>query len=274
MTHLLSLEQSPGRIRFIFRGEWVDDGAVSVLKRPPGDKESIEAKWMAWDEMQLLAEKKGGGASTSSLSLKDPWLRGHEPLTFYGMLERCKKTGSVPGLPVKRMDRKEVGVTGAFFGRESSNGSTGLTVHGRAAILTHLRCRLLVCDRTEQTIAVDATTKQFPLSIVEDQNNITLRELVHAMIESFGGTRQHQVRLLRVDHFIHSNGREATLTVFPVLFFDSSDKESLSGSTSWVLVEDLSDRFERKLAQAALSLGSGENDMCNLDLLRSNEGPK
>ncbi len=54
MTHLISLEQSPGRIHFMFRAEWIDEYAKyldshgstlkSVLKCPPGDDDSIESR--------------------------------------------------------------------------------------------------------------------------------------------------------------------------------------------------------------------------------------
>ena len=200
MTHLLRLEQSPGRIRFIFRGDWRDDGdptADGFLKCAPGDAESIEAKWWTWDEMRHFEGRKRGERTPLYLQQKgrpagepvtDPWLRGREPLTFYGMLERARRENeAVPGLPVRTMnlsggkhyDPQEAEVTGAFFGRAKNNSTTvnriqGPTHHGRAALLTHLKCRLLVYDDSRKIIAVDAETMALPSAVVHDQHDTTL----------------------------------------------------------------------------------------------------
>lgn len=310
MTHLISLEQSRGRIRFIFRGEWIDDyrgdcdgqkgksnEPKSILKRPPGDKESIEAKWISWDEVQELKDtrkrEKDSLLSNEPLSMDDPWLRGHEPLTFFGMLEASARNGSDPGLPVHRItfsgEHKEWGavkeevVTGAFFGRIHSNKSIGLTLHGRAALLTHLKCRLLVYGEGRHKIVVDTATNAFPLSPVYDQNEITLKELVDAVISDYvemvpSGSRGnndelHRVGLLRVEHIIHGNGREATLTVFPCLCLSAIEEVRFDNranpAMSWVSVEELGDDIERKLVKA---VQSGEC-VQRLHILRDNEGP-
>lgn len=315
MTHLISLEQSRGRIRFIFRGEWIDDsrgdcdgqkgksnGPKSILKCPPGDKESIEAKWISWDEVQEIKvkdtrkRKKDKLLSNGPLTMGDAWLRGHEPLTFFGMLEACARNGSSPGLPVHRItfsvehnERREGGaveeevVTGAFFGRIHSNKSIGLTSHGRAALLTHLKCRLLVYDEVRHKIVADTATNAFPLSYVYDQNEITLKELVDAVISDYvkmipSGSRGnedelHRVGLLRVEHVIHGNGREATLTVFPCLCLSAIEEVRLDNRTNralnWVSVEELGDDIERKLVEA---VQSGEC-VQRLQILRDKEGP-
>lgn len=175
MTHLISLEQSTGRVRFIFRGEWIDDcdcldnsdnqtadaskdEPKSVLKCLPGDDDSLEAKWISWDEVQCLEEMERIEKNKTTLleSMSDFWLRGHEPITFFGMLERSeRKNTSVPGLPVHKLNlhdenidndhQEEEVVTGAFFGRmQCTKKATGLTLNRRAVLLTHLKCRLLV----------------------------------------------------------------------------------------------------------------------------------
>lgn len=317
MTHLISLEQSPGRLRFIFRGEWIDDFVdncddqtatsnepKNILKCPPGDKESIEAKWLTWDEVQCLKERKRGKQeksqpSTAVQSMSDPWLRGHEPLTFYEMLERSwQENGSVPGLPVHMMnlsgehdDQQEEEVTGAFFGRmrsssNKSNRGSGLTYHGRAALLTHLKCRLLVYDNIQQQIALDTATKMLPSSFVHDQNEMTLKQLVDGMIAELVALpsednrekqEQYQVGLLRVEYVVHGNGREATLTVFPFVCLSSTDgvflSESANETMSWVSGEEISDTLERKLAKTVLSEGSGKSINFSLNILRDEEGP-
>jgi len=316
MTHLISLEQSPGRLRFIFRGEWIDDFVdncddqtatsnepKNILKCPPGDKESIEAKWLTWDEIQYLKERKRGKQETSQYiavqSMSDPWLRGHEPLTFYEMLERSwQENGSVPGLPVHMMnlsgehnDQQEEEVTGAFFGRmrnssNKSNRVSGLTYHGRAALLTHLKCRLLVYDAIQQQIALDTATKMFPSSFVNDQNEMTLKQLVDGMIADLVALPsednrekqgQYQVGLLRVEYVVHGNGREATLTVFPFVSLSSTDgvflSESANKTMNWISGEEISDNLERKLAKTVLSERSGESINVRLNILRDEEGP-
>eukprot|EP00585_Thalassiosira_rotula_P003454 CAMPEP_0196143916 /NCGR_PEP_ID=MMETSP0910-20130528/14015_1 /TAXON_ID=49265 /ORGANISM="Thalassiosira rotula, Strain GSO102" /LENGTH=432 /DNA_ID=CAMNT_0041405425 /DNA_START=221 /DNA_END=1519 /DNA_ORIENTATION=+ len=324
MTHLLSLQQSRGRLRFIFRGEWIDDvgdcdneTAVSddepksILKCLPGDEESMESKWLTWDEIQCLEEKKGkkgGKRATSQLQptntskavqcFSDPYLRGHEPLEFYGMLERSwQENASVPGIPVHMMDfskelkaQREEGVTGAFFGRmenTSNKSNQTLIVHGRrAALLVHFKCRLVLYDMNQQRIALDAETKKFPSSHVKDQNNVTLKELVHGMIKGFvtrprkedrENKKHYRVGMLRVEHVIHANGREATLTVFPVVCFSPADGVHPTGradrALNWVSGEEIGDNLERNLAKAVLAEKSGENNVCSLSILRDKEGP-
>jgi hypothetical protein len=60
MTHLLALQQTPGRIRFIIRGKWLDESPrrKSSLKLLPGDVDSIEAKWVKLDEVRCLQKAK------------------------------------------------------------------------------------------------------------------------------------------------------------------------------------------------------------------------
>ena len=104
MTHLLSVQQSFGRVRFIFRGEWFDD-SNTALKLPPGDGESIDAKWVTVDEVKSLPVNRRSKNHTPSVTSgqwgEHPWLRGHEPITFFEMLKRrWAKDESVPGLPV------------------------------------------------------------------------------------------------------------------------------------------------------------------------------
>jgi hypothetical protein len=93
MTHLIFLEQSPGRMRFIFCGEWIDeyvenlDGHGSTLKSvlqcPPGDDDSIESRWITWDEGQCLHEQNQIGCSNfpTIQFISDPWLRARLSVT-------------------------------------------------------------------------------------------------------------------------------------------------------------------------------------------------
>lgn len=74
----------------------------SILKQFPGDKDSIEATWITWDEIQHLEKRKprrrdksalhpkgtAGSSSSKIQSMSDSWLRGHEPLTFFDILEQ------------------------------------------------------------------------------------------------------------------------------------------------------------------------------------------
>jgi len=298
MTHLLSLEQTPGRIRFIFRGEWVDNidtsndetGASiepkSVLKLPPGDKESIEAKWITMDEVLHFEERKRHGINKPPPTLKsisDPWLRGHEPITFFGMLEFAdQKDRSVPGLPVHnnimRDDNDQKEVVGAFFGGTSfssgiPNSPTDPLYYGkRAALLTHLKCRLLVYDETQQMFAIDDTTKMFPSSFVKEKNE-TLSDLVGGMIKEFSTTdnnnKKNQTGLLRVEYVKHENRREATLTVFPFVRLRTI-RESAKDTIDWISVQEISDDLERKLAEAMAGIQNGKH---YLNVLRDREGP-
>ena len=302
MTHLLSLEQTPGRIRFIFRGEWVDDckdNCDSILKSQE-DEESIEARWVTWEEVQRLKGNKRGGREkiqlqeetsaaslTEQLSMNDPWLRGHEPLTYFGMLEENMRNGSIPGLPVHKIDfsaehidQQETEVTGAFFGRMHQSDKVVALTHGRrAALLTHLNCRLVIYNKMRQSVAVDTATNTFPSSIVIDQNEMTLKQLVDGMIADLEVLpseeyckEQNQVGLLRVEYIIHGNGREATLTVFPAV--DSACLNDRAHNTiTWVSEEDLSDDLEKNLAKKVLS---EQNEKCiyRFDILRDEEGPK
>lgn len=299
MTHLLSLEQTPGRIRFIFRGEWVDDSVgdtSKILKIPPGDEESIEAKWITWDEVLHFEERKkriGMNKPPPMLqSISDPWLRGHEPITFFGMLEFAhQKDGPVPGLPVhmmnlrgKGIEHEDQNVIGAIFGQiqsdcsDQSNVDAGLISCGsRAALITHLRCRMIVYNKSEQKFAIDNTTKSFPSPCVNDQNDMTLKQLVDGVIADFvpksgDYSKNKDVGLLRVEHIMHGNRREATLTVFPFLCLHSTE-ESTSGKTiSWVSAKHLSDDIDRKLAETILDNQIGKQYL-NLDILRDDEGP-
>eukprot|EP00584_Thalassiosira_punctigera_P026927 CAMPEP_0172577066 /NCGR_PEP_ID=MMETSP1067-20121228/138043_1 /TAXON_ID=265564 ORGANISM="Thalassiosira punctigera, Strain Tpunct2005C2" /NCGR_SAMPLE_ID=MMETSP1067 /ASSEMBLY_ACC=CAM_ASM_000444 /LENGTH=450 /DNA_ID=CAMNT_0013369749 /DNA_START=175 /DNA_END=1527 /DNA_ORIENTATION=- len=318
MTHLISLQQSPGRIRFIFRGEWIDefgdgcdgrttesDESRSILKCHPGDEESIEAKWLTWDDIQCFEQRKRGKRKQSQSAEKempaasvecmaDPWLRGHEPLEFYGLLERSwQENESVPGLPVHMVnfsgehhEQQGEEVTGAFFGRmesgsDQSGRPSGLTLHGRAALLVHLQCRLIVYDSVQQRFAVDIATKKFPSSYVKNQNNVTLAKLAKTMMKdlvSFPSkdVREHHVRLLRIEHNVHANGREATLTVFPSVRHSSAKGVHLSEianeTMSWVSADDVTDSLERKLAMAALSDQRESDNISSLKILRDGEG--
>lgn len=310
MTHLISLEQSPGRIRFIFRGEWIDDHTdnlnqqcgtserpENILKCPPGDEDSIEAKWMTYDEVLRFDESRHSARSKSALrlGLGDPWLRGHEPITFFGMLELSGQgEGHVPGLPVNNPhgegDNEEA--TGAFFWRmpspDQAEENAGLMYHERAALLTHLQCRLLVYNEAQRTFAVDPATNMFPISVVHDQDEMTLKQLVDRMVSDFashhtsksdGNNKKHyHVGLLRVEHAIHADGREATLTVFPFIRIsvpkEGDSTESANQTIQWVPGNELSDRTETKLAEALMDEQQRRTTCTNLDILRANEGPR
>ena len=307
MTHLISLEQSPGRIRFIFRGEWIDEYAEnyddhgstpkSVLKCPPGDDDSVESRWITWDEVQCLRERKQNGCSNlpSIQFMSDPWLRGHEPITFFGLLD-CywRKNLPVPGLkvhPVNLIDKlnhHHEEVTGSFFGRmgrtdtSESEKAAHLTYHGRAALLTHLQCRLLVYNKVQNSFAIHDSTNTFPASFVRDQNQMSLKELVGKMISKIVSLPQnrskedrYQVGLLRVEHVVHSNSREATLSVFPFVHLSSFDgvflHESPIERIRWVSAEELIDPLERRLAEGVIDDQSREK--CLHFILRDVEGP-
>ena len=311
MTHLLSLEQTPGRIRFIFRGELIDDtdgnddataGTNAILKSYPGDKDSLEAQWMTWDEIQYLAKhersalhkhRPSGLQNKPTKILNDPWLRGHEPVTFYGMLERSQNgKRSVPWLPVfektpnhvLQQDEEEE-VIGAFFGRiksdalHSNEKSPLLTHGGRAATLTHLHSRLIVHDPIQNFFAIDKSTNNFPSSFVENQYGMTLARLANDMIAKFASPfsvydeKQHgrnPVGLLRVEHFIHDNGKEATLTVFPCVRLSS--KAVGANELDWVPLENLKDSLESRLAKSFADCDT--KVVCSLDVLRDSEGPR
>ena len=192
MTHLISLEQSPWRIRFIFRAEWIDEYAEyldshgstlkSVLKCPPGDDDSMESRWITWDEVQCLHKQNQIGCSNfpSIQFIFDPWLRGHKPITFLGLLDRYwQKNLPVPGLKVHPMNlidelnHHHNEVMGSFFGRmgrtetSESEKAAHLTYHGRAALLTHLQCRLLVVyNKNQNSFAIHDSTNTFPASLL------------------------------------------------------------------------------------------------------------
>ena len=319
VTHLMQLEQSPGRIRFVFRGDWRDDfdaGATSVrteesvLKRAPGDEESIEAKWLTWDEMQCFKDRTCGENTrwhsprtgrSGAVPFADPWLRGPEPLEFYGKLERAQReNGPVPGLPVHVMNpprdahgnEQGTGVLGAFFGRMKDDSTqahqvAGLTRGGRAALLTHLRCRLLVHDRGRGLVLVDAATRALPSTFVRDQRVTTLRRLVDRMVAPFRplprdgrDETRSPVGLLRVEYVIHGNGREATLTVFPCVVLASKsskngaslDEEGRRAASKWVAAEDVADGLERSLVRAALAHQDRAHAYCDMNLLRGKGG--
>lgn len=303
MTHLLSLEQSPGRQRFIFRGEWIDDDNndsaddsnthnCDILKCPPGDDESEEAQWVTLDEVQQIANRQRGDTtqvesdSTFLQQMKDPWLRGHEPVTFFGLLEYAwQQNEVVPGLPVYKMNLsgndievEEEEVTGAFFGRHTLDEESQLVHHGsRSALLTHLKCSLLVYDKSQQAFAIDKATNIFPSSLVSDQNEMSLKKLVDDMISDYVPSHPSadnaSVGLLRVQHIIHENGREATLTVYPYILFPDTSEIS-NKATDWVPIDELSSPLEKRLAEVVMDDNQMKEKYSSLEVLRDKESPR
>ena len=297
MTHLLSLQQSPGRIRFIFRGEWIDDNdnadntkqETCILKCPPGDDESIEARWVTLNMVESLSERKRGDATTHFnllQSIKDPWLRGNEPKEFFGLLEHASQEDElIPGLPVHRMNlseedtqqkhqRQDEEVLGAFFGRYQSEEALDLVHSGsRAALWITLQCRLIVYCPIQQTFAVVEDTKTFPSSVVSDQRVMTFKQLVHNMIAEWrtpsDEDEEENVGLLRVEHIIHANGRDATLIVYPFVLINSEINTG-DGSMRWVSANELSDPLERRLADTVIA-DKRKDKYFSLDILKDKE---
>ncbi|KAL7472804.1 hypothetical protein ACHAXS_013189 [Conticribra weissflogii] len=302
MTHLISLEQTSGRIRFIFRGEWLDDDSVDhhnghggVLKRPPGDDDSIEAKWIEWEDIQHIPqnriEKITGIGSQCLRNMHDPWLRGHEPHTFYESLEKSSKSGEmIRGLPIKQtssVDRltqqcknEEKEPIGAFFLRMKGETpllkNTLLKGRGRAELLVNLHCRLLLHDKSRNLFAVEKSSGRIPFSSVTNQFDTTLKRMVDKMIKRFQPPRLKQedafnpTGLLRVEHIIHENGREATLTVFPGLQLCSLTAKN-DTNYDWLPADELRDDLERRLAMSSVNLDG--KFPCTLDIIRDKEGP-
>lgn len=115
-------------------------------------------------------------------------------------------------------NQEEDKVIGAFFGRKHSGKPANtintidlITSHDRAAILTHLDCRLVIYDKDKNKFATDSTTKKIPHQVVRRQNIFTLRQLVDKMIEdtvltlpcedSIKDQIRHKVGLLRVQYY-------------------------------------------------------------------------
>jgi len=300
MTHLISLEQTLGRIRFIFRGEWLDDdnlhdGHGGVLKRPPGDGDSVEAKWIGWEEIQHIPHDRNL-INTREMSpflrnMHDPWLRGHEPHTFYESLEYATKTGEmIFGLPLKQTvsvdsdlhqyNSDDEEPIGAFFlrmkGDTPPSKKSLLRRRGRAELLVDLQCCLLIHDKNRNRFAVEKSSRRFPSSFVENQFGRTLRQLVDTMMKSFQPPRVIQddehnpTGLLRVEYVIHENGREATLTVFPGLQLCSLTAEN-DTNYDWLPATELSDDLERRLATSFVNIEG--KFPCELDIIRDKEGP-
>jgi len=304
MTHLLSLEQSPGRQRFVFRGEWVDDdnndsanGSTThncnILKCPPGDDESEEAQWVTLNEVKQIATRQRGDTtqvesdSTFLQQMKDPWLRGHEPVTFFGLLEYTwQQNEVVPGLPVYKInlsgndvkEEEEEEVTGAFFGRHTLDEESQLVHHGsRSALLTHLTCSLLVHNKSQQTFAIDKSTNTFPSSLVSDQNEMSLKKLVDDMVSYYNPSHPSaddaRVGLLRVQHIIHENGREATLTVYPYIILADTSEIS-HDEIDWVPINELSIPLEKRLAEVVMDDNQMKEKYLSLDVLRDKESAR
>ena len=304
MSHLLSLEQSPGRQRFIFRGEWIDDDDTTnysaadnsnthncnILKCPPGDDESEEAQWVTLDEVKQITTRQRGDTtqvesdSTFLRQMKDPWLRGHEPVTFFGLLEYAwQQNEVVPGLPVYKMNlsgnvEEEEEVIGAFFGRHTLDEESQLVYHGsRSALLTHLKCSLLVYDKSLQVFAIDQATNTFPSSFVSDQNEMSLKKLVDDMISYYNPSHPSaddaSVGLLRVQHIIHENGREATLTVYPYIILADTSEIS-HDEIDWVPINELSIPLEKRLAEVIMDDNQMKEKYLSLEVLRDKESAR
>ena len=96
------------------------------------------------------------------------------------------------------------------------------------------------------------------------------------MIANLNGESQdlHHYGLLRFEYIIHGNGREADLTVSPLVCISSTDGAYLSKRTNefmaWVAAADLIDNLERKLAEAVIS---DDGTHPPLNILRDREGP-
>lgn len=300
MTHLISLEQTLGRIRFIFRGEWLDDddlhdGHGGVLKRPPGDEDSVEAKWIGWEEIQQIPRDRNP-MNTREMSqflrnMHDPWLRGHEPHTFYESLEYATKSGEmIYGLPLKptvsvdsdlhQCNSDVEGPIGAFFlrmkGDTPPSKKSLLRGRGRAELLVDLQCRLLIHDKNQNRFAVEKSSRKFPSSFVKNQFDRTLKQLVDTMMKSFQPPRVIQddennpTGLLRVEYIIHENGRDATLTVFPGLQLCSVTAKN-DTTYEWLPATELSDDLERSLATSFVNTEG--KFPCKLDIIRDTEEP-
>eukprot|EP00985_Skeletonema_marinoi_P015702 scaffold8179_cov126-Skeletonema_marinoi.AAC.3 len=274
MTHLRSLEQTQGRIRFIFRGEWCDDDEQSILKCPPGDDDSIEAKWITWEEINNFKRRRkhipreqwlddgndNAHPLSSTTSVNHPWLRAHEPLTFFGMLENSlQQNESIPaGLKLCQVEDKDE-VVGAFFSRskescQSASEVQTLTIQGRATFLIHLKCRLLVYDSENQLFATMS-------SFVDDQNEKTLRQLADEMISQFASST-FETGLQRVEYTAHENGRDATLTVFPYAI--TSSNQDFHNDVKWVSKDELADSLDQRLAAHLLS---GQGNFADLNII-------
>ena len=282
---LLSLQQTPGRLRFIFRGEWLDESGSDVLKVPPGDGESIEAKWVQLSEVKSLPLYKHKQQARTLLAGEwaDPWLRGHEPLTYFEMLESSwMRDRSIPGLPVKLYTEKNSGdanVIGAFFkriGQQVDNcRKSNLQYRKRDALVTHLNARLIVYDDTKQRFAVDHTNYQFPSNFVHNQYAQTLKQLVHTMVMDFipdsNANRATLNGILRIEYTIDEATMDATLTVFPYLIISSEYPTTSfrNKQVLWVPVDELRDEFEGQLANAVLDPHTKFGD---IDILADSEG--
>lgn len=277
ITHLLSVQQSPGRIRFIFRGEWLDDTGSGVLKLPPGDDESIEAKWVTLDEVKSIPLSKHSRTRSSSPAGKwdDPWLRGYEPLTFFEMLE----SNDIPGLPVcdttdATMSNQDL--IGAFFKRSPQRTSIDhctkpqVSYRGRDALMTDLHARLVVYEESKQKFLVNKATGNFPSGRVTNQYGQSLKQLVDGMIAASLNDRSTKAPtwrgILRVEYTIHGHG-EASLTVFPCVIVSSDDMVSVD-NMKLVSVDDLEDDLEMLLAKALIG---NATKLRNLDILVTKE---
>lgn len=82
-------------------------------------------------------------------------------------------------------------------------------------------------------------------------------------------------RITRVEHLVHSNAREATLSVFPFVYLSSFDRVFLHESPieriRWVSAEEIIYPLERRLAEAVIDDKSREK--CLHFILRDGEGP-
>ncbi len=90
MTHLISLEQFRGWLRlYAENSEGHGSTPKSVLTCLPVDDDSIESRWITWDEAQCLYKRKQSGCSKlpSIQSMGDSWLSGHKLITFFRLLD-------------------------------------------------------------------------------------------------------------------------------------------------------------------------------------------
>ena len=82
-------------------------------------------------------------------------------------------------------------------------------------------------------------------------------------------------RITRVEHLVHSNSPEATLSVFPFVYLSSFDRVFLHEGPieriRWVSAEEIIYPLERRLAEAVID--DKIREKCLHFILRDGEGP-
>ena len=72
-----------------------------------------------------------------------------------------------------------------------------------------------------------------------------------------------------MEHIIHANGRDATLTVYPFVLINSEINTG-DGSMRWVSANELSDPLERRLADTVIA-DKRKDKYFSLDILKDKE---